>query len=251
MAKFDGIFNIEGTLKGMTFYKSKDGNMIRTKGGVSKDRIAKDPAFERTRENGSEFAHCAKMAQLFRSSVSDKVELAKDHRTSSRLNQVMHNIKALDTVSPRGERNVPTGIKDPDGPKQLNGFEFNINGQITQIFTQLQALDVEAGTLNYSGFIPSRHLSYPEGANEADLQLIAVQVDFSEGTYTLTESEKVTMVKNPDAVDLALAVSQVPGGTVPVYYLLLAEFYQMMNGTRYPLKNKQYNALGVIGFLKP
>ena len=78
-----------------------------------------------------------------------------------------------------------------------------------------------------------------------------MQVDFSEGTYTLTESEKVTLVKNPDAVDLALAVSQVPGGTVPVYYLLLAEFFQMMNGTRYPLKNKQYNALGVIGFLKP
>ena len=47
MAKFDGIFNIEGTLKGMTFYKSKDGHMVRTKGGVSKERIAKDPAFER------------------------------------------------------------------------------------------------------------------------------------------------------------------------------------------------------------
>ena len=47
MAKFDGIFNLEGTLKGMTFYKSKDGHMVRTKGGVSKERIAKDPAFER------------------------------------------------------------------------------------------------------------------------------------------------------------------------------------------------------------
>lgn len=250
MAKFDGIFNIEGTLKGMTFYKSKDGSMVRTKGGVSKERIAKDPAFERTRENGSEFSHCAKMAQLFRNSVSDKVELAKDHRTSSRLNQVMHAIKALDTVSPRGERNVPTGMQTPEGPKQLNGFEFNLNGQITQVFKQLQALDVQAGTLNYTGFIPNKHVSYPEGANEADLQLMAVQVDFSEGGYTLTESEKVTLVKGPDPVDLSLEVSQIPGGSLPVFYLLLAEFYQVMNGTRYPLKNKQYNALGVIGFLK-
>ena len=161
MAKFDGIFNIEGTLKGMTFYKSKDGHMVRTKGGVSKERIAKDPAFERTRENGSEFAHCAKMAQLFRNSVSDKVELAKDHRTSSRLNQVMHAIKALDSTSARGERNVPTGIQHPDGPKQLQGFEFNSNGQITQIFTQLQALDVQNGTLNHQGFIPNK-LSCPK-----------------------------------------------------------------------------------------
>ena len=251
MAKFDGIFNIEGTLKGMTFYKSKDGHMVRSKGGVSKERIAKDPAFERTRENGSEFAHCAKMAQLFRNSVSDKVELAKDHRTSSRLNQVMHAIKALDSTSARGERNVPTGIQHPDGPKQLQGFEFNSNGQITQIFTQLQALDVQNGTLNHQGFIPNKHLSYPEGAQEADLQLIAVQVDFSEGTYTMTESAKTTLAKGPDPVDLSLQVSQVPGGTVPVFYLLLAEFYQVMNGIRYPLKNKQYNALGVIGFLNP
>ncbi|AYO56933.1 hypothetical protein CO230_01585 [Chryseobacterium sp. 6424] len=251
MARFDGIFGIEGTLKGMTFYKSKDGQMIRTKGGVSKERIHKDPAFERTRENGSEFAHCAKMAQLFRKSVSDKVELAKDHRTSSRLNKVMHDIKALDEVSPRGTRNVPTGLQHPDGPKALNGFEFNMNGQIAQVFLQLQALNAEEGTLNYPAFIPQKHLLYPEGATEADLQLIAVQVDFSEGTYTLTESPNVTVPKTPDPVDLQLAVSQIPGGTLPVFYLLLAAYYQVLNGTRYPLKNKQYNALGVIGYLLP
>lgn len=32
MAKFDGIFNIEGTLKGITFYKSKDGHISHKRG---------------------------------------------------------------------------------------------------------------------------------------------------------------------------------------------------------------------------
>lgn len=59
MAKFEGIFEIQGTLKGMTFYKSKDGLLIRGKGGVSKKRIKNDPAFQRTRENRMEFGHCA------------------------------------------------------------------------------------------------------------------------------------------------------------------------------------------------
>ena len=64
MAKFEGIFEIQGTVKGMSFYKTKDGLMVRSKGGISKKRIANDPAFQRTRENNSEFGHNAKMGQL-------------------------------------------------------------------------------------------------------------------------------------------------------------------------------------------
>jgi hypothetical protein len=48
MGKSAGIIKIEGTLDGLTFYKSKDGYMVRTKGGVSKKRIMTNPAFART-----------------------------------------------------------------------------------------------------------------------------------------------------------------------------------------------------------
>ena len=39
MAKYKSLFNVEGTLGEVTFYKGKDGYYIRSKGGVSKDRI--------------------------------------------------------------------------------------------------------------------------------------------------------------------------------------------------------------------
>lgn len=55
MAKLKGILKIEGTLDELTFYKTQDGHLVKTKGGVSADRIANDPNFQRTRENGSEF----------------------------------------------------------------------------------------------------------------------------------------------------------------------------------------------------
>ena len=133
MAKFDGIFDIQGTLKGMTFYKTADGIRIRTKGGISKQRIMNDPAFARTRENGAEFAHSAKMSQLLRQSVSTLVADAKDSRTSSRLNQIMSRIKNMDTLHVRGERTVTEGFNNPLGLQELTGFDFNKNAVLGSV----------------------------------------------------------------------------------------------------------------------
>ncbi|HSQ45116.1 MAG TPA: hypothetical protein VLM16_08980 [Ginsengibacter sp.] len=55
MAKQSGIIPLEGTIGNITFYKSKQGFLAKGKGGIPADRNAKDPAFIRTRENGSEF----------------------------------------------------------------------------------------------------------------------------------------------------------------------------------------------------
>ena len=55
MGKLAGIIKLEGTLDGLTFYKSADGYLVRTKGGVSKTKIMNDPSFARTRENLCEF----------------------------------------------------------------------------------------------------------------------------------------------------------------------------------------------------
>ena len=51
MAKQQSFLKVAGTLDGLTFYKSVDGHLVRTKGGVSKGRIMNDPAYIRTREN--------------------------------------------------------------------------------------------------------------------------------------------------------------------------------------------------------
>ena len=134
MAKFDGIFEIQGTMKGMTFYKTKDGLLVRAKGGVSKKRIMNDPAFQRTRENGSEFSHNAKMSQLLRRSIASLLPLAKDYRVSSRLSQTMSGIKNLDFESVRGQRKVAVGIVSESGKQLLRGFNFNANATFGSVF---------------------------------------------------------------------------------------------------------------------
>ncbi|WP_339895393.1 hypothetical protein [uncultured Algibacter sp.] len=42
MAKLKGIIKLEGTLDNLTFYKGQEGYLVKTKGGVSKERIQND-----------------------------------------------------------------------------------------------------------------------------------------------------------------------------------------------------------------
>jgi len=62
MVKNKSVFNIEGTLDDVIFYKSADGFLVRTMRRVSKETIMKDSPFERTRENMAKFGRCAKAA---------------------------------------------------------------------------------------------------------------------------------------------------------------------------------------------
>lgn len=113
MPKIKGIITLQGTMNGMTFYETLDGPMVKSKSSIDKERIATDPRYERTRENGKEFGHCSKMSKLLRNSVSSKVMYAKDYVTSGRLNRIMLQIKNYDSMSIRGERKVWNGLLHP------------------------------------------------------------------------------------------------------------------------------------------
>ena len=78
MARQSGLLKIKGTIGGMTFYKSQDGDLVREKGGVSGDRIANDPAFVRTRENGEEFGAAGKAGKLLRDGLRPMMLNAAD-----------------------------------------------------------------------------------------------------------------------------------------------------------------------------
>ncbi|WP_204743317.1 hypothetical protein [Pseudocnuella soli] len=129
MAKQKGIFKVEGTLGDVTFYKSKDGYMIREKGGISAERMASDPAFERTRENQAEFGRAGKAGKLLRTAFRPLLQHAADSRMVSRMLQTMMRVVKADATSPRGQRNVLDGELE-----LLENFEFNEAGKLGQTF---------------------------------------------------------------------------------------------------------------------
>lgn len=66
MAQQKGIIPLKGTIGNINFYKSKDGYLAREKTSVNAERIANDPAFVRTRENGAEFGRAGRAGKVLR-----------------------------------------------------------------------------------------------------------------------------------------------------------------------------------------
>ena len=126
MAKQTGFMPIEGTIGNLTFFKSKDGYMVKTKGGVTGSRIKTDSAFQRTRENNAEFGRAGSSGKLLRTAFRTTITAAQDSRMISRLTANMLKVVQADEVSERGSRNVIDGEA-----ALLSGFDFNSNAKLT------------------------------------------------------------------------------------------------------------------------
>lgn len=246
MAKVDGVIEINGTLKGITFYRTKYGIYARAKGGISKKRIQNDPAFVRTRENCSEFGHCAKMGQLLRKSVGGLQLLAKDSRVSSRLSKIMNQIKNLDVISVRGQRRVSIGLQTLEGKKMLKGFDFNDNALMSTVFRGNLSLDSTSGVVVLNDFSPRGQMALADGATHISLSTIISTVDFEQGVFNTSSSVKSNFGVGAPMETYTFAPSIVPNGTGIMFYFFLIEFFQEINGIQYSLKNNSYNVMSVL-----
>ncbi|HRH50365.1 MAG TPA: hypothetical protein PLP23_16530 [Panacibacter sp.] len=246
MARQKGIIKLDGTIGDITFYKSQDGYLAREKGGVSADRIANDPVFERTRENGAEFGRSGKAGKLLRNSIRALLQNASDSKMVSRLTTEMVKVIQEDITNPRGLRNVIDGEAD-----LLEGFEFNINGKIgNTIYAPFTAtIDRVAGTLtvNIPAFVPINMIAAPGGSTHFKLVSAGSEIDFENETFVMDSNESGVLPwdANPTAV-INLSNTVTANSTHPLFLALGIEFYKEVNGLMYPLKNGAYNALALV-----
>ncbi|MBS1576226.1 MAG: hypothetical protein JST09_13060, partial [Bacteroidetes bacterium] len=246
MAKQKGIIKLDGTIGGITFYKSQDGYLAREKGGVPADRIANDPAFQRTRENGEEFGRAGKAGKILRNAIRALLQNASDSRMVSRLTQIMVDVIHEDTTNPRGQRNVIDGEAE-----LLEGFEFNINGKLgTTLYAPFTGtIDRVAGTLtaNVPAFVPINMIAAPGGTTHFKIVSAGAEVDFENETFVMDSQATAVLPWDATAtavINLANAVTA--NSTHPLFLALGIEFYQQVNGQMYPLKNGAYNALALV-----
>lgn len=246
MAKQKGIIKLKGTLDDITFYKSQDGFLARGKGGVDGNRIANDPAFQRTRENGAEFGAAGKAGKMLRTSIRALLQNAADSRMVSRLTQEMVKVLQADVTNPRGQRNVIDGEAE-----LLEGFEFNIRGKLgTTLFAPFAAaIDRVTGalTVNIPSFIPANMIAAPGGSTHYKIISAGAEIDFENETFVVDIQETAQLPWDNVAtavVNLASAVT--PNSTHPLFLAVGIEFYQDVNGIKYPLKNGSFNALSLV-----
>lgn len=245
MARQKGIIKLKGTIGDITFYKTQDGHLAREKGGIDASRIANDPAFQRTRENGSEFGRAGKAGKLLRTALRPLLINSADGRMVSRLTQRMVKVIQADQVSERGLRNVIDGEAE-----LLFGFEFNIRGKLgTSLYAPfVAAIDRVSGeiTVDIASFVPANMIAAPSGTTHFKIISGGAEVDFEAETFVVATSE--TAILPWDATPTAV-ISQTntvtANSTKPLFLALGVEFYQEINGQMYPLKNGAFNPLSI------
>ena len=246
MARQKGIIKLKGTIGDITFYKTQDGHLAREKGGIDASRIASDPAFQRTRENNSEFGRAGKAGKLMRTAFRGALLKAADGRMVSRLTQRMVKVIQADSTSERGLRNVIDGEAE-----LLAGFEFNIRGKLgTSLYAPFTAaIDRVAGelTVDVPSFIPTNMVAAPSGTSHYKIISAAAEIDFEAETFVVANSETAILPWDAVATVAVNHVNQVTAAsTKPLFLVLGVEFYQQINGQMYALKNGAFNPLAVV-----
>ncbi len=246
MAKQLGIVKLKGTIGGITFYKTKDGFLAKEKSGVDASRIATDPAFQRTRENGTEFGSAGKAGKVLRTAFRALLQNVSDSRMVSRLTQSMMAVIKADATSVRGQRNVIDGESE-----MLTGFDFNISGKLgTCLFAAYVAtINRVTGKLKVeiAPFIPANMIAAPAGTTHYKIVSAGAEVDFENETNVTDSNESAILPwDNAASVALSLENTVTAASTHPLFLALGIEFYQDVNGVKYSLNNGAYNALNLV-----
>ena len=107
MARVKNLDQITGNLKNFSFYtrKGSDGIIVRTKGGATKEKIKRDPAFAGLRKANKEFGGCSKMGKQIRMAFYG-LEHVAEYNLSSALSKLAKDIQKTDALHPVGERDI-------------------------------------------------------------------------------------------------------------------------------------------------
>ncbi|WP_194768110.1 hypothetical protein [Tamlana sp. I1] len=245
MAKQTGIIKLKGTIGDISFYKSADGHLARAKGGVDASRIATDPAFQRTRENGSEFGRAGKGGKVIRNAIRILLQNAKDKQVVSRLTKNLLAVVKTDPTNPRGARTIQDG-----NMAVLEGFNFNTNAKLgaTLFAPFVTAFDRVSGTAttDLAPFAPTIRIAAPNGTTHFKVVSGAAELDFVNETSTFESDETAILpYDGADTAAINLSADVSANSVLPVLQVVGIEFFQEVNGQMYPLKNGSYNALMV------
>lgn len=246
MAKQKSIIKLEGTIGDISFYKSRNGYLAREKTSLDAERIATDPKFRRTRENGAEFGRAGAAGKVLRRAFKELIHVAHDKRLANRLTREMIKVIQADAVSVRGMRNVLDGELE-----LLTGFNFNIHSTLDTV----AAMDYEADIDRVSGvflvtipvFDPKLSIKGPAGTTHYRLVMGASSIDFETGISVNGQTATDYLgIEEATTEPLTLEVSLTPDSTHPLLMTMGIFFYQELNGVYYPLNSDAYNALSLV-----
>jgi hypothetical protein len=217
---------------------------------LPKSRFKTDPAFQRVRENNSEFLTAAQAGGLLRDSINKYTRTTNDSRTVSRLVQAMRKVIKADTVSGPGLKNVLDG-----DVTFLRDFEFNVNSKTKKLFsdTVIGTINRVTGelTINQGSIIPTAQVFPPDGATHFEIVSAGVELDIEQKTYK-TDNKTSGVLPYNNTPLVINAVHNVPANsTLPLMLVFGIQFHEINNGVLRPFLEGKMNSLKLVLIEKP
>lgn len=244
MSKQTGLLRMKGTLGGLSFYKRGNVDLVRVANGPSKERIASEPNFARTRENNAEFGGCSTVVKALRHAIGARQPKGSAASVIQRLMPVIKRIN-LNGAGARGQRSIDL----LSNGALLEGFEVHETVAFASAFCApfsfAAALGRNAATITVPAFLPAASVSAPAGATHFEVFSILCtlsdhQYDPVAGRYVpadaalhLLRAEDVSPVTSLSAagavaftLNPVLAGAPVMTGSVAAVLLMGVVFYQ-------------------------
>ncbi len=246
MAKQEGIIELSGSIGNITFQRTKNGFTAIRKSNLTAERVAKDAAFQRTRENNAEFGTAGRSAKLIKTAFRLLLQNVKDGTSTNRLFTVMMKAIKADNVSPRGQRNAASG-----NMALLKNFDFNNSATLSRTcnIAYSTAINRANGTISFTvpAFTPVKEIIWPEGASHYKIVMAAAELNFTDLLTVTDEKETAILPIDSNITVASTLLANLPLNSVlPIVVAAGVQFYQDVNGTYYPLKTGLYNPLSLV-----
>lgn len=247
MAFQRGSVKLEGKIGDLSFYKVDDNFLAKQKGGNSKERIANDPIFERTRENAMEFGNSSSFAKQLRLSLKQSIgssfELFSDPSLTNRLNKRINSMLKADSVNTRGNRQLLN-----ENLFLLTGFSLNSVAALKDtFFIPLVAEWLEAEKLirlKLPRFLPKSVTDAPVKASLFQFHICATMKVNDNLQSIGMYSELFALDTVQEAQDLDLLLGEMNADAAIVFFGV--SFFSETAGYAVPLITPCKNALDVV-----
>ena len=128
----------------------------------------------------------------------------------------------------------------------LKGFNFNANSLLSGVLFKPFTVVTATGVITITGLIPQTDIAFPQGATHISITGAMGNINFTTGVWDFKLTNVQNLAINSTATTVTLTPTAVPAGTGIKVHLLKIEFFQLLNGVQYSLKNGSYNSLSII-----
>ncbi len=246
MAENIGMFKIEGSIDGVTFYNKDGKNLVKKQVRFNKSRYKSSDSYQRVRENSSEFAIAANTGALIRTSMRKFLNGCADKTMRNRMMSKMMELRLLDSENERGLRNAMTVLETEEGKQKLANFDFNSKALLLKTMTSEWELDEVNNALLISNFDVKEELQHPVDATSFELEFAIVQIDFVAGKTKFSCAEKVEGNFAMEKSNLKFKIENLPEIDGCKFFLFKVVFYTNSFGKKYMLKDSSYNSFNIL-----